>query len=211
MKTRFIISLIASAAALPLAPVIVHAQTHAALTGDLSGGAGLSAVRATGTAQMSADATVPDETPIVITRDDIALGLASTSAATTSASASSSLRAQADALARTDAHVSSIRLSSSKVSISYTVPAKILGMISISIPVELSVDATGTTSVRYPWYSFLLSTDRVGLAIRTEAVAREDLAHESPNATGGLSVAAQARLLDSLHAILKDSASAALP
>ena len=209
MKTRFIISFIASAAVLPLAPAFVHAQTHAALTGDLSGSAGLSAVRATGTAQAGADATVTDETPIVVTREDV--GLAGTNAATTSASASSSLRAQANALAKTDMHVSSIRLSSNKVSISYTVPAKILGMIGISIPVELSVDASGTTSVRYPWYSFLLSTDRVGLAIRTEAVAREDLAHESPNATGGLSVAAQAHLLDSLHAILKDSASAALP
>lgn len=157
-----------------------------------------------------------------------------TSAQMADITSQTALRAHANVVAASDANIGSLSLSSDKVSVSYREPARLLGFIHITVPVTVSVDAKGSTRLSYPWYNFLLSTNEAGLSIRaqaavntalaTDATARADatarnttattsgFAHATTNAnvaaSAGLSIAAQARLLDSIHAALKSTAEA---
>jgi hypothetical protein len=122
---------------------------------------------------------------------------------------STEVRAHARAIAKEDDRVSSIELSSKNVTFSYRERANLFGFIEVNVPVIVSVEADGEVSVTYPWYSFMLSTNRAGLAIRAEAAARNTLGVNA-SSEETLSAEEQVHLATALHAALRAEASAAI-
>ncbi|MHB0865605.1 MAG: hypothetical protein ACYC1Y_01760 [Minisyncoccota bacterium] len=205
ITTSFVAALVAVS---PLASLAAHAATDATLTGNvgisLSGDASTSG---SGAVNMGTDAraTAPAETePIVITRADVRTGL-DTQTTSADASSSESLQTHAKTVVSGDARVSSVELSSDKVALSYEEPAKLFGFIQVTIPVTVAVTADGTTSIEYPWYGFLLSSDRTSLAVRARDAASQELAAKT-NTSAKFSVAEQEQILDSLHEVLRSQA-----
>lgn len=194
MRTTFTNATIALLLILfPFVPSFAYAR--ASLTGQSEIGTSFSGGAALGA---SATNTTDEVGTIVITRDSIEPA---------SASGTSSVRAQASALAAHDATVSKVELSSSKVSLTYHEPAKLFGFIVVSVPVTVSVDATGSANVEYPWYSFLLATDRVGLGVEAQAAAQSVIGTTSgSSASTKLSGRTQVRILDALHVLLQTEA-----
>ncbi|NNM83619.1 hypothetical protein HKL94_00130 [Candidatus Parcubacteria bacterium] len=193
-------SFVSLVALLPLAPV-VHAQIVPSLTAD------------TGVhASLDASANADGGGAFVITHTNAQAMLSGNSSAQTTtnaraslgSSSSATLHTHAAALVASDTNVSSVTLSPQKVTLSYKEPAKLFGFIGVWVPVSVSVGATGTTTVAYPWYSFLMSTNQAALTIRAQAaVDKEMVAASSSNR---LSANMQTRVLDSLHAVLSSEA-----
>lgn len=187
----------------PFMPLAAHAETGAALTGNM--GIGMSGTdSAAVNTNIDGNATLKAE-PIVITRATINGSLTASSGAPSEATTSEDLRTQAAALVSEDARVSSVVLSNTKVSLSYQEPAKLFGFINVNVPVEVSVAANGSTSVNYPWYSFLLSSDQAGLAVRAQAAVSNVLPART-NASVKLSSADEAHILSSLHEVMRSEA-----
>lgn len=187
----------------PVMPLAAHAEAGATLTGNAGisvSGIGVAATNTNldGTAILKAE-------PIVITRATIKASLAASNGTSAEATSSESLRTQATALVSEDARISSVVLSNTKVSLSYQEPAKLFGFINVNVPVEVSVAANGSTVIDYPWYSFLLSSDQAGLAIRAQAAVSSALPART-NASVELSAADEARVLSSLHEVMRSEA-----
>ncbi|MBU6323528.1 MAG: hypothetical protein KGI41_00685 [Patescibacteria group bacterium] len=183
------------------------------------------ALSATGTASVGVGAAVSDDASgILVTHEsakamlsaDGGISASGTPAASASHTGTSSpqgaaspvdgLRAHADAMAAGDAQVSSVKLSPAQVSLAYDEPAELFGFIGMRLPVQVSVSAAGVTTMTYPWYRFLFSTDSVGLSVRTQAAVASVLpAHVS--ASGGFTLSEQARILDALHGALENPVS----
>jgi hypothetical protein len=183
--------------ALPSVPFVAHADTVS--------------ISATTTVRVSENVL-----PIVLTRAGAEAALTSHPSMNTAAtatvatsSAHAALRMHAAKLTASDAKVTSVILSSRKVSLWYREPARLFGFIPLTVPVQISVDTNGTATVLYPWYGFLLSADQAALVVRAQAAARQELGGERSSANSSLSTEAQARLLDSLHALLVEEASGA--
>ncbi len=192
-------SLVATIVAIsPFVPLVAHAATSATIIGNID-------------ARLSSDASTTgagmtfETKPIVITRANIRIG-SDTQTAGTDATSSESLQTHAKALISEDTKVSSVELSGDKVAISYQEPAKLFGFIQITIPVTVAVTASGATSIQYPWYSFLLSSDRASLAVRARDATAPELTVKT-NASAKFSVTEQEHILDSLHEVLRSQAS----
>ena len=194
-------------------PPLAHAQLQTSITGTASVSTGTS-VAASANVSASSSANVSAE-PLLITAKSARAELGASAAQdsttndeTAAVSSRDSLKTKADLLANEDARVSSVTLSSQNVAVTYHEPARLFGFVSISVPVTVSVDANGAVRVNYPWYSFLFSTDQPGLTIRAKAAVANTLAsstaHTGTDAT--LTIAEQAKLLDSIHAVLADNA-----
>lgn len=132
---------------------------------------------------------------------------------------------QAAPILMDDLHGSAAVTSSQNISLTYQEPATLFNLITVNVPITVSVDAKGTTKVSYPWYSFLLATNQTSLAIRVQAVVAREFAAQhtsTTTTTGGLtsgamdesidsstdtfSAGTQARLTASLNAVLQDQA-----
>lgn len=188
----------------PAFPAAAHAQVVASLTGDAALGIGSS----TASADVRADADA--NAPLVVTRASARADLGAAAVPTAAATGSderASLKTRANLIASGDSHVSSVSLSSKDVAVSYREPAKLFGLIRVTVPVTVRVEASGSTHVSYPWYGFMLSSNQAALAIRIQAAAQNALSASS-TADAGLSVAEQSRLLDSIHAMLESSVEA---
>lgn len=179
----------------PLIPLAAHAHMGLGLSGaaalELNGIAADSVLDAAA----EVDANVATN-PVIVTRASLATSV------TTESTASSTLETRANAIAEGDENVSAVVLSKEEVALSYRTPAKLLGIVTVDIPVTVSVDAAGAVEVSYPWYSFLFSTNRAALAIRAQA-ALENTFAARVESTSTLSAQEQLRLIDSLHTALK--------
>lgn len=71
---------------------------------------------------------------------------------------SASLESYAGSSVRDDERLESAELENNALSVKYRTDANFLWVIPASMTVTASVDADGTASVRYPWYSFLMSS-----------------------------------------------------
>jgi hypothetical protein len=195
------VALALAALALPLAS---HAQVTASLTGNGAVQAGSSSDSAHGSVQVKVD------TPLIVTHASAKADLETEATDTVAAAATderATLKAEANRIAADDRLVSNVTLSSKNVAVTYREPAKFLGLIEVSVPVTIRVDADGSAHVSHPWYGFLLSSNSAALAIRAEALAKNALS-ASATSTAGLSVAEQARLLNSIHGMLAANAEA---
>lgn len=154
--------------------------------------------------------------PMVITHESVQADLHADENAvfnrstTTRGNATSSaavLRAHASALVKSDPNISAVAVSESNVAVSYREPVKVFGFIKTRVPVRVSIDASGATKVRYPWYRFLLATDAASISVRAKAIASEHVS-ATTDASAQLSTGTALRLVDSLTAMLASEASA---
>lgn len=105
-----------------------------------------------------------------------------------------------------DNAIDSIAVSSASVCMNYEIPAKLFGVVPVSVAVHASVSPTGAISVQYPWYDFALSTDKSTLEGELSDAAKAVLAQEEAQQQG-FTPEMQALLLDDLHDVLSGSAS----
>ncbi|HCR52650.1 TPA: hypothetical protein DIV48_03355 [Candidatus Kaiserbacteria bacterium] len=189
-------------APLLLAPAVAYAETAPSLTADA--GIGVSATASAANAEVT-----------VFTRENVraqpdANGNSTSTAAReaafgTAVSAEAKLlRTRAAAILDSDAKVSAVGFSAQEVSLEYRQPARLFGFVPVLIPVAVTVNASGTATVRYPWYRFLLAGDEAGLAVKAQAAVDREFGTAGVAAEAGFSAAMQARLLDSLHATMEN-------
>lgn len=89
-----------------------------------------------------------------------------------------SLESYASATVRADERLESLTVENGRLAMEYRKAAKFLWLIPASMKVQVTADANGDVSVKYPWYAFLMQTDesRVDLEARlaTEIEAIND-------------------------------------
>lgn len=111
---------------------------------------------------------------IKITRDDIESDEAVTAnISAMDVSTDADLKSFAMTELRKDSNLSSMAFSDSNLKVGYRAPGRFLGFIPLNMNVNVSVDASGDVNVSYPWYSFLVMSDRADLtaAIQNEVQA----------------------------------------
>ncbi|HUQ30100.1 MAG TPA: hypothetical protein VM103_01115 [Candidatus Paceibacterota bacterium] len=147
----------------------------------------------------------PEQTRIALAALDVSLGTTEESGTATTVSSEAALETHAMTLTKSDENLEAVALSSDKISLSYREPAKLFGFITLHVPIQVTVTASGEAKVHYPWYSFLMATNQAGIAVRTQAITDQHLSGEE-TATTTFSTETKTRLVDSLHAMLKSEA-----
>ena len=131
-----------------------------------------------------------------------------------------------------DNNVTSVNTSATSVAIVYKQPAHLFGFIPVTVDVMTTVDGGGQVSVDYPWYSFLLSTNkdmlRVTLQDRVDTIINGDVsggttstavngsastnvvANAIVHASGTFSSNEQARIIAEMRAVLQSELNASL-
>jgi len=143
---------------------------------------------------------------IVLTRGSLSAEILGNVTAAFEVESDTDLKAYATVLMQADENVSDVSLSEDMVSVRYQQPAELFGFIESSLTVEASVDAQGTVTVSYPWYSFLYSTNKA----EVEAAVEAAVPSVSVNTSTGLSASTQAEILEKVHAALQSEASVVL-
>lgn len=127
---------------------------------------------------------------ILVTRSDLSAGSAvATSLDLSSVTAESDLEGYVAAQLESDSNIESIELASDSVAITYKDKAQLFGVIPVTVDATATVDAAGNVEVSYPWYSFLMATDKEELESKIESRVRAAL-----GATAGTSADASAAL-----------------
>jgi hypothetical protein len=118
---------------------------------------------------------------------------------------SADLNAYAKATTASDKNVRKIESSSSSVSLGYFERAHLFGFIPVTVTVVGNVAADGTVSVTYPWYSFLLSTDRdaIQTSLQNRVQAEMTTMMIAPSSSTPFTAVDQAHLLADIRTVLK--------
>lgn len=152
------------------------------------------------------------ERPIIVTREGIDMVSSTSNKAQGEVSVQISspkdreeLKAVVETIMKKDPNVVAVVLSEDEVMFSYRQPVKLFGFVRLYVPVRVSIDASGKTSVQYPWYGPLLSSEKTALVVRTEAVADTHVSSET-RSRSLFSLETEARLLRALHATLESQA-----
>ena len=161
---------------------------------------------------MEANTTVSIQ-PLIVTRADVDAGsvraiISSPSAVTTRADLSGYVAAEMKA----DKNISSVEAASDNVAVTYKQNAKLFGFIPVTVDATANVDAEGNVTVSYPWYAFLMMTNKSDLqaTIQNRVTADANLAAStnvtadaSAEAAGQLSADAQARIVAAVKAAMQ--------
>ncbi|KKU77361.1 MAG: Cell wall surface anchor family protein [Parcubacteria group bacterium GW2011_GWA2_47_7] len=150
-------------------------------------------------------------TSLVLTRADISLGSGTNATVTapTAVKTSADLSAYASTVLLGDENASALASSDTEVSFAYKQRAKLFGLIPIFVTATVHVSASGETSVSYPWYVFLATTDSASLTSDVEAATKATLS-STEGASTTFSAAAQAQLLSEIHTAMKSNLEATL-
>lgn len=184
-----------------------------------NGNAGGSSTTSGGSAQGSADATATMETtaaieiaPLIITRGDVDAG---TVQATVSAPSSVKTRADLSGYVagqmKADANLSSVEAASDNVAVMYKQHARLFGFIPVTVNATANVDASGNVTVSYPWYAFLMATNKSDLEAKIQSRVTTDLnanVNAQAEAATQLSADAQAKVIAAVQAAMEAEFSA---
>jgi len=172
----------------------------------------------------SADASVTTEAnagvtiqPLIITRGDVDAGRVEATVLSPSAvKTRAELSGYAAAEMKADSNIASIEAASDNVAVTYKQSAKLFGFIPVTIDATATVDANGNVEVSYPWYAFLMVTNKADLEarIQNQVSANVDLdasanveanagASASAEAAAQLSAEAQARIVAAVKAAMQ--------
>ncbi len=200
--------------ALPAAALNVNGTVNSATQGTVQvGGTGVnadvgvdvsadtrsSATSSTGEAQTSGDVNATMEAsgsvelqPLIITRGDVDGG---TVQATVSAPSAVKTRAELSGYVagemKTDTNITSVEAASDNVSVTYKQSAKLFGFIPVVVDATADVDASGKVTVSYPWYAFLMATNKSDLETRIQNKVSADVSFDA-SANAEASAAAEA-------------------
>ncbi len=175
-----------------------------------SAGTDSSSGSAQGSTQSSGSADV-QVAPLLITRLDIDAGTVKATV-----SSPSSVHTQADLSGyvagqmKADTNISSVAAASDNVAVTYKQHAKLFGFIPVIIDATANIDASGNVTVSYPWYAFLMATNKSDLEVKIQnRVTTEANVSGSANATADaqaaaeLSADAQARIVAAVKAAMQ--------
>jgi len=211
----------ATAAALAMSVALIAPSVHAVtvdgsgtieIDANVSAGASASSSSSNQGTNASGSGTIgADVGLITVTRADVSseesaqVTISTPSAVKTSAD----LSAYASGVVGGDKNVDAVAASEDSVSVSYKQPAKLFGFIPIFLSATATVKSTGETTVSYPWYAFLATTDSAMVESNVKAATAATLAANA-GADAKLSAATQAKLVEEIHAALKSSLEASL-
>lgn len=138
---------------------------------------------------------------ISVTRSD-AEAMAGADMAAGEVSSEADLETFAAASINSDANLQGMEFSDEEIAVSYKQPGKILGFIPVLVTVEASLDAEGNIDLDYPWYQFIVVTDRAEL--------ESELQSEVGARAAGADLAAQskAEIASRLHSALRENLAA---
>ena len=166
--------------------VDVGIGTESSGTTSGSGGSAQGSGSADADATMEANAGVSIQ-PLIITRAHVDSG-----AVEATVSSPSGVETQADlsgyiaAEMKADKNISSVEAASGEVAVTYKQPAKLFGFIPVTIAATATVDASGNVEVSYPWYAFLMVTNKSDLEARIQdSVSAELGANAAQSASVG--------------------------
>lgn len=199
--------------------VDVGAGTNSSSTS--SGGNTEDSSSADANATMEANTTVAAQV-LVITRADVDGGsvqatVSSPSSVTTQAELSGYVASEMKA----DSNISSVESASDNVALTYKQHAKLFGFIPVSVDATATVDASGKVVVSYPWYAFLMTTNKSDLETRIQSRVDADAsltasanagadASMTTETVGELSAAAQARIVAAVKAAMQAELNASI-
>ncbi|GEM_PF-916575 len=196
------------------ANVGVDAGIGAESSGTASGGGAQGSGSADASATMEANAGVTIQ-PLIITRADVDGGSVKATAST-----ASTVKTRADlsgyvaAEMKADSNISSVEAASGNVAVSYKQRAKLFGFIPVTIDATADVDASGNVTVSYPWYAFLMVTNKSDLETRIQNRVSADVnldasananadANATAEATAQLTAEAQAKIVAAVKAAMQ--------
>lgn len=195
-------------------------------SGTTTGGTGGSG-SADANATLEANAAVTIE-PMIITRAEVDAGTVQATASSPSAvRTQAALSGFVAAEMKADANISSVEAASNNVTITYKQPAKLLGFIPVTVNATATVDASGNVTVSYPWYAFLMATNKSDLEARIQSQVSADVdldasanaeanadasasAEATAQAAAELSAEAQARIVAAVKAAMQAQLNAEL-
>ena len=152
-----------------------------------------------------------DVTPLLITRVDVDAGtvqatMTSPSEVRTHADLSGYVAGQMKA----DSNISSVSAASDSVEMSYKQHAKLFGFIPVTVDAKATVDGSGNVSVSYPWYAFLMATNKSDLEADIQSRVSTDLnvavsssGQASAESAARLSADEQARVVAAVKAVMQ--------
>lgn len=100
-----------------------------------------------------------------------------------------------------DTHITNIALSSTSVSISYPVHARLFGIFPATLLAAAQVNAGGSIDLRYPWYRFLFSTNQTTIETTLRTIGGVANQYDTPT----LSADQQLTLLSLMHAAFESN------
>ncbi len=187
--------------------VVVPVSASASVTTNASTSAS-DDTSAAGSMSDSQSASMEGGSVISITRADVSAAVGGGATVTpSSVQTGDTLSAYASSVVQTDADVDSARLSDSAVSLGYKARAKLFGIIPVFVNATATVNADGGTTISYPWYAFLATTNSDSLKTDVEAATASTV---QANTSTSFSAQTQAQLLDEMHAAMKASLQASL-
>jgi hypothetical protein len=197
------------AAALSLG-VGTGANVQVSVDGSASANASTSdnvAVSATNSTDVNATSST-NLTPVFVTQADVSAGMVTpTSDNPASVQSSSDLSGYVAARLQDDSNISQIQASGSNVAVTYTEPAKVLGIFPVNVEATATVNNDGVVAISYPWYAFIFSTNTSDLQDKIQTSVSADL---GANASAGFSAAQQAKLISDISSVMQGEASASV-
>lgn len=110
-----------------------------------------------------------DNQTILITRADLSgRGMVSANLTPIQVDTKADLEAYIAAQLESDENVESIEAAQNSVSVTYKDRAHLFAVIPVMVDATATVDAEGNVEVSYPWYSFLMSTDKAELEAKIQ-------------------------------------------
>src|SRR3989344_1495481 len=152
-------------------------------------------------ATMEANAGVTIQ-PLIITRGDVDAGRVEATISSPSAvKTRAELSGYAAAEMKADSNIASIEAASDNVAVTYKQHAKLFGFIPVTIDATATVDASGNVEVSYPWYAFVMTTNKADLEARIQSQVSADINLDaSANAEANADASATAEAVAELSA-----------
>lgn len=117
-----------------------------------------------------------------------------------SVSSENDLRVFAEGQLRSNADLDSVHFTSEAVEVTYKDQGRFIGVIPVTLSVDVTVDQDGSIEVDYPWYGFLVLKDKGDLEAEIQAAVNATISAE---ATGNWTNNERAVLADRIVSALK--------
>lgn len=106
---------------------------------------------------------------ILVTRADIASGkVQATSDNTFAVGSDADLKGFIAAHVQNDSNVEAIEYTSDTISVTYSDKARLFAILPVTVQATATVDANGSVEVSYPWYSFLMATNKDAIEAKVQ-------------------------------------------
>jgi len=162
-------------------------------------------LEASSTGGLAAPATTAVTGSLMLTRSDAGAsgGVVMTDAA--AVLTDGDLDAYAHGILAADDHIRRIDSASTHVALTYDERGWLLGFIPTTVEATAAVNADGTDQVTYPWYRFLMATNKDDVQARVDTAVETGMNDGTINLSGSFSASAQARVLGSLRGAMQSA------